>query len=261
MGRCPARALLNDKRSYAQEKQGKRKVRREARIADARAQTVASRRGLQVSLPLSVLMPELPPPGNEPVVQLQDVSILSSRRALVRGLSLTLNRDRLAITGPNGSGKTSLIEVLVGQREPASGRVRCDDSRIGYISQRASNFCRDESLADLLRMWVDREHSAESLGTLLSAHRFPFALARRPLHSLSPGERVRAALIALLSRTSVPELLVMDEPADPLDFVGGAALLAVLRAFRGGLVVVSHDARFLEALALDRRITLGDSAL
>lgn len=258
VGRCPARVLLNDKRSYAQEKQGKRKVRREARIADAREQTVASRRQLPVNLPLSVVMPKLPPPGDEPVVRLQDVSIVAGRRPLVQGLSLTLNRDRIAITGPNGSGKTSLVEVLVGEREPASGHVHCIESRIGYISQRAQNFCRGESLADLLRRWTE-ERVPDSMGNLLSAHRFPFALAQRPLRSLSPGERVRAALIALLSRNPTPELLVLDEPSDPLDFVGGAALQAALRAFQGGLFVVSHDTRFIEALQLQRHIALGES--
>ncbi len=79
----------------------------------------------------------------------------------------------------------------------------------------------------------------------------------RPLASLIPGERVRAALIELSQRATPPELLVLDEPADPLDFVGSAALSRILRAWKGGLVVVSHDAEWTESLEMERYIELG----
>jgi ATPase subunit of ABC transporter with duplicated ATPase domains len=74
--------------------------------------------------------------------------------------------------------------------------------------------------------------------------------------SLSPGERVRAALICLLQRRPAPELLILDEPTYALDFVGAAALRAVLRAWPGGLVIVSHDQEFLEHIGVDQRLTL-----
>jgi ATPase subunit of ABC transporter with duplicated ATPase domains len=81
-------------------------------------------------------------------------------------------------------------------------------------------------------------------------------LAERPLAILSPGERLRAALICLTRQAPAPELLVLDEPTQHLDFVGLAALEAVLAAWPGGLLVVSHDPEFLAAIGVSRTLDL-----
>jgi ATPase subunit of ABC transporter with duplicated ATPase domains len=79
----------------------------------------------------------------------------------------------------------------------------------------------------------------------IRAHKFPFALAERSLASLSPGERLRAALICLWQRPSAPELLVLDEPTSHLDFLGYDTLQALLQQWRGGLIVATHDEEFM----------------
>ena len=176
-------------------------------------------------------------------------------RTLFSGLSLEIGRDRMAVCGPNGSGKTTLLEVALGLRRPVSGRVRCDTSRVGYVAQNAGNWCLDESLVELLATQLEVA-SPDDIAQVLRAHRFPLALAGRALATLSPGERLRAALICLTRRQPAPELLVLDEPTQHLDFVGLAALEAVLAAWPGGLLVVSHDPEFLEAIGVARRLEL-----
>jgi ATPase subunit of ABC transporter with duplicated ATPase domains len=96
----------------------------------------------------------------------------------------------------------------------------------------------------------------DAVARVLAAHKFPFALAQRPLTSLSPGERVRAALICLFERRPCVQALILDEPTEHLDFVGARALEAVLGVWRGGLVVVSHDRAFLDAVGVDQRLHL-----
>ena len=137
---------------------------------------------------------------------------------------------------------------------PVAGRVHCDASRVGYIAQNADNWCLDESLSSSWRRSSRRR--PRDRRPLLRAHRFPLALADRPLATLSPGERVRAALICLTRHAPAPELLVLDEPTQHLDFVGLAALEAVLAAWPGGLLVVSHDPEFLAAIGVSRRLEL-----
>jgi ATPase subunit of ABC transporter with duplicated ATPase domains len=239
--RCPARILLNDKRSYKQESQGKRAVLQEVRIGAARDEARAARRALPVELPLELALPRLPQGG--PVIRCEGLTAAGA-------LSLELGRERVAVCGPNGAGKTTLLEIALGLRSPATGRVHCDSARVGYIAQNASNWRREESLVELL---------GEPAAQILCAHRFPAALADRPLSTLSPGERVRAALIGLTRRVPAPELLVLDEPTQHLDFVGLAALEAVLAAWPGGLLVVSHDEDFLAAIGVSRRLELGRS--
>jgi ATPase subunit of ABC transporter with duplicated ATPase domains len=253
--RCPARIKLNDKRSYKQESQGKRAVLQKVRIGAARDGAKASRRALPVDLPLAVALPRLPEGGVGPLISCEAVTAATGERVLFRGVSLDLGRDRLAVCGPNGSGKTTLLEILLGLRKPVAGRIRGDTSRVGYIAQNGVNWRRDDSVLELLATQLGTE-SPETVSQVLRAHRFPLALADRSLATLSPGERVRAALICLTRREPAPELLVLDEPTQHLDFVGLAALEAVLTAWPGGLLVVSHDAEFLAAIGVARRIDL-----
>ena len=192
--RCPARIQLNDKRSYKQESQGKRRLLQETRIGAAREGARASRRALRVELPLELAMPRLSEAPPAPVISCEGLTAEAGARTLFSGLSLEIDRDRMVVCGPNGSGKTTLLEVALGLRPAVGGRARCDTSRVGYIAQSAGNWCREESVVELLAPHLEAP-SPRALARPLDAHRFPLALADRPLATLSPGERLRAALI------------------------------------------------------------------
>jgi ATPase subunit of ABC transporter with duplicated ATPase domains len=253
--RCPARIKLNDKRGYKQESQGKRRVLQEERIGAARDAARASRRTLSVELPLELALPRLSDLSQTPMISCEALTAEVGGRTLFSGLSLDMGRDRLAVCGPSGSGKTTLLEVALGLRRPVSGRVRCDTARVGYVAQSASNWCVDESLVELLGAQLEAP-SPDRIAQVLHAHRFPLALAGRALETLSPGERLRAALVCLTRRLPAPELLVLDEPTQHLDFTGLAALETVLAAWPGGLLVVSHDPEFLAAIGVSHRLEL-----
>ena len=255
LSRMPSRALLNQNRSYAQESQGKRAVLQTKRIGAMREWAKATRRALLVNLPLKVVMPPLPEDHGPPIVSLEGVAARVNDRTLFEGLDLQLRRDRLAIVGPNGAGKTTLVKIMVGDLEPACGSVYSMPARLGIINQNASNWLSDESLLGYLTTSSDAV-TAEALAQLLLAHKFPFALAERPMASLSPGERVRAALICLFQRRPAVELVILDEPTDQLDFLGASALGSVLQAWRGGLVIVSHDTEFLQSIGVYQRVEL-----
>jgi ATPase subunit of ABC transporter with duplicated ATPase domains len=252
------RILLNSKRSYAQEKQAKRDRVQQARIQAARDWAAVARRSLAVELPLSAVLPRPADAGVQAVVRAKQVSARCGDRVLFQNVSLELGRRRLAVTGPNGSGKTTLLELLAGVRRPDSGQLSSEPERIGYIAQNAANWCLDESLLSHLLQYG--EITPDAAASCMRAHRFPLALAQRPLRSLSPGERLRAALICILQRTSAPELLILDEPTSHLDLVGHDALQRLLQQWTGGLVVASHDEEFLVAIGVDERLALGDKA-
>jgi ATPase subunit of ABC transporter with duplicated ATPase domains len=252
--RCTARIRLNGRRSYAQESQGKRATSQQAPIERARTWTRAARRALAVELPLELALPALPPASGAPIALLEGAAARAGARTLFEDLTLSVARERLAIVGPNGSGKSTLLETLAGLRAPASGSVRCDASRIGHVPQDAGSEGSRESVLDHLARGAV---TAEAAARILRAHRFPLGLAERPLASLSPGERLRARLICVLQRRPAPELLLLDEPSEPLDFLGTAALQRVLAAWTGGLVVVSHDRDLLRAAGVEAQLELG----
>lgn len=253
--RRTSRARLNEKRGHAQQSQARAARIRRDRIETARAWAKATRRALSVSLPLELPSPELPPDDGQPAIVLEGVEVCAAGRPLLSALDLRIGRERLAVMGPNGAGKTSLLRVMLGQRSADAGSVRLRAERIGAIAQGATDWESDESLLWHLHQGSP-DATLEQLATMLVEHRFPLALAQRPLRSLSPGERVRAALLCLFARAPAVDLLVLDEPTNGLDFVGMAALQRALRAWPGGLVVASHDRELLEAIGIQRVLVL-----
>lgn len=254
LGRATPRIRLNQKRDYAQVKHGRMKRVREARLAAAREWTKGTRRALRVDLPLVLPVPALPPAGERDLIVLDGISAMAGEFLLFSRFDLHLRRERLAVVGPNGAGKMTLLEIMLGRRTPAIGTVRTEHARIGSIAQGGTDWMLEESLASYLARYCG---SRESAAGLLIVHKFPLALASRPLRSLSPGERVRAALICLFQRSPAAELLVLDEPTYSLDLVGQGALTNALKAWPGGLVVASHNVTFLQAIGIDRYLELG----
>ncbi|KIG14844.1 ABC transporter ATP-binding protein [Enhygromyxa salina] len=257
--RCTSRCRLNEKRSYAQESQAKAAKIRHERISAARGWAKSTRRALTVQLPLLGFevgqgVPALTETDGGALISLTDVGVELGGRRLFNGMNIAVGRERVALLGPNGSGKTTLLQVMLGARAPTIGAARCRLEAIGSIAQGASDWISDDSLLDRLFART-RATSLDEAAQLLIAHRFPLALAERPLASLSPGERVRAALICLFRQQPTLALLVLDEPTFSLDLVGLSALQAALRAWPGGLVVASHDLEFLDAIGTQHAIS------
>lgn len=246
--RNTARIALNTKRGYAQVSQARRAELQEKRIDVARDWVKSVRRSLAVQLPLHVTLPAALPGSDQAVVNASAVPLLTVDGAPHQTLDLRLGRETWAITGPNGCGKSTLLARLLGENNTAPGSVRVDWSKVGYIAQNASNWRRSESLLQELCFTAsDLPRAADAV----AAHHFPVALAERSLSSLSPGERVRAALIALFDRKPSVELLILDEPTSHLDLLATTELERILRAWPGGLLVVSHDAEFLRNIGID----------
>jgi ATPase subunit of ABC transporter with duplicated ATPase domains len=258
LDRATPRIRLNQKRSDAQVSHGRLAKLREQRLDSLRLWTKALRRSLAVDLDVAWTLPTLPEPPSE-ALWLREVAVQRGSRLLCESLSLVISRERVALVGPNGAGKTSLLDVALGRSAPSRGSARRDLARIGSIAQGAADWCATASLLELL-LEQDPGLSAEQAARLLQAHKFPLLLAQRPLASLSPGERTRAALLALLQRRPAPELLVLDEPTFSLDLVGQRALVEVLRAWQGGLLIASHDRAFLQAIGVTQFVELGSAS-
>ncbi len=250
LDRATPRVRLNQKRDHAQVSHGRLAKVREERTLAIREWSRSTRRALGVSLSLELLVPTLPAEAGADVIALRDVSARADDRCLFASLDLRVRRERIAIVGPNGAGKTTLLEIMLGRRAPATGSVFRDPAKIGSIAQGAADWMLDETLLSCLHRG-DPSLSLEDVARLLMAHKFPLALGDRPLCSLSPGERARAALICLFRRTPPVEVLVLDEPTYSLDLVGQRAMTEALRAWPGGLVVASHDRAFLSTIGVD----------
>ncbi len=255
LDRATSRMRLNQKRNDAQVSQGRVAKVREARLDSLRQWSKSTRRALGVSLAIELPVPTLPEAAKD-VLVLGGVSARIEGRDLFEALDVRMGRQRLGVIGPNGAGKTTLLEIMSGGRRPTQGTVFRDLTKIGVIQQGGADWMLEDSLLTCLRV-QGPFGTTEDLAKVLVAHKFPLALAERPLRSLSPGERARAALICLFRRSPVVELLILDEPTYSLDLVGQRAMTNALRAWPGGLVVASHDRAFLSEIGTGAFIELG----
>ncbi len=152
--------------------------------------------------------------------------------------------DRWALTGPNGCGKTTMLFRAIAQ---------ATTTRVGYLDQRLE--LPGGSVYDVVRA-VAPERPAHDLYGLLASFLLTGDVVHRDVSTLSGGERFRVALARLLLADPPPEVLVLDEPTNNLDLDSVDQLVAALTAYRGALIVVSHDEVVLARLGIERRITM-----
>ncbi|MBN7823031.1 ATP-binding cassette domain-containing protein, partial [Bowmanella yangjiangensis] len=159
---------------------------------------------------------------------------------------------RMAIVGPNGCGKSSLLALLSGRLAARSGECRVEVPW-ALLDQELQGLAPQESALEHLHRLAPG--SAQSvLRTRLDHLGIGPDAALLPCARLSGGQRLKVALAGALAREPQPRLLMLDEPDNSIDLDSRLALERFLRAYRGALLVISHDGAFLDALALTDRL-------
>ncbi|WP_454759019.1 ABC-F family ATP-binding cassette domain-containing protein [Caulobacter segnis] len=175
---------------------------------------------------------------------------------VIEGLSFRLaGPERVAVSGPNGTGKTTLIRLATGDLTPTSGEVKLSVP-VALLDQRAALLNDDETILENFRR-LNPAATQNDAHAALARFLFRNTAAHQVAGTLSGGERLRAALACVLCAAAPPQLLILDEPTNHLDLASIEAVEAALSGYDGALLVVSHDPDFLEAIGIERRITLG----
>lgn len=227
------------------------KVARTGRILRERQQMEAAVAKPWQEQPIPKLdFPNVPRSGDV-VLRAENLAHGFDADPLFENLSFQVRRgERWAISGPNGSGKTTFLRCLAGILSPDSGGVLLGAQvKVGYYAQEAENL---DPTATAIETCLSASASESFARTLLGCWKLPAAQVTRPLGTLSAGERSKVALTRLL--LSEVNLLLLDEPTNHLEMEAIDALLELLRQFPGTLVFVSHDRRLtreLDAHTLD----------
>ncbi len=211
------------------------------------------------------------PRSGQMVLSLEDVG--HSYQSPISNLQLFLFRhinailrhgERVALVGANGTGKSTLLKIIVGELEPTEGNVRLGANvRIGYMPQEQETLNPKQTPLALIRslMPVDETDARHFL------HYFMFEQDEvfTPIGKLSYGERARLILAKLVSEKS--NLLILDEPINHLDIPSRERFEAALDAFPGTILVAAHDRAFIQRFATrvweikDKRLEIRDWGL
>jgi ATP-binding cassette subfamily F protein 3 len=193
--------------------------------------------------------------GGQRVVALEGVDVAFGDDPVLLDVGLEVHRgERVGVVGPNGAGKSVLLRVLAGELAPDAGAVWIGPSiDIGYLSQAADRIPAGATVIDALR--AGRSMSEEAAVRRLMRFLFDYEQARRPVSTLSGGERTRLALLLLMEDGA--NCLVLDEPTNHLDIDSIEVLEDALERYDGTVVAVSHDRYFLDRIA-DRIVLVRD---
>jgi len=189
-------------------------------------------------------------PSGKTVVELDGISKSFGDNRVLHDVSLRIQRgDRLAVIGPNGIGKSTLLKVLMGELEADSGAVEWGyETHPGYFSQDHGELA--DSPRKTVQSWLWDHCPGELIGFVrghLAQVLFQKDEVEKKLANLSGGEAAR--LIFAKLAVTYPNVLVVDEPTNHLDLEGIEALAAGLEKYDGSVVFVSHDRWFVSRLA------------
>ena len=183
--------------------------------------------------------------------ELKNLSKSLNDKVLFKDFSVRiLQREKIAIVGQNGCGKSSFLRVLLGELKADSGELKRGDVKIGYFDQARALLNTDKTLIEIFcpnggdRVQV-RDKNMHIYG-YLKQFLFPKEFLDKPVSVLSGGEKNRVALALLFTKEY--DILVLDEPTNDLDIATINILEEYLLAFEGAILLVSHDRYFVDKI-------------
>ncbi len=243
------RILANSLKQKSEANAGKTRAQHDAKIDAAQQHADQAQNKIRDIEHINLELPDPGLPAGRRVLELSDGS----------GWHQVQGPERVALTGPNGTGKSTLLKQMLSGQSPTGslgGTIYVD--RVGYLPQQLTGL-------DELRTAVENVQQAApqvppgTIRNTLARLLLRGASVDRPLGTLSGGERLRVYLACLLVAVPPNQLLILDEPTNNLDIDSVRQLAEALKAYRGALLVVSHDQDFLAQLELDYAFRLDSS--
>ncbi|MCP8883713.1 ATP-binding cassette domain-containing protein [Devosia sp. XJ19-1] len=249
--------LLGGLKRRAEETAGGLNRLAEKQADTAQVQAAEARAKIEVLTPFALKLAPSGLPTGKVVLRASDLTGgYDPEHPLIDKFSFDLiGPERVAISGPNGVGKTTLLKLLTGVLEPLAGDVQIGGP-MALLDQQVGLLDRDQSIVDNFRR-LNPQSSINDCRSVLAAFKFRNDAALQTVGTLSGGEMLRAGLACVLGGKTPPMLVVLDEPTNHLDIEAVEVVEAGLRAYDGALLVISHDRTFLDNIGVTRDVRLG----
>lgn len=186
-----------------------------------------------------------------------NISKSYSDKKVLENVNLTIERgEKVALIGPNGVGKSTLIKILMGLLEPDSGQVVRDYYlKVGYYSQEFETMDFKKTILEVARGEAELPDSV--IRPVLGRFLFSSNKVNQEVGTLSGGEKTRLSIALLLLRDY--NLLILDEPTTHLDVMSQSIILQVLKEYKGAILIVSHTEEFIKELKPTRALLLPEN--
>jgi len=190
------------------------------------------------------------------MLRVKEVEKSYEEKKVHKGLSFEVRgKDHVLLSGANGSGKSTILKMVVGEKSPDTGDVEIGENvTVGYFAQEHDTLDPEKTVLQEFesteRLIDPRKSPRKILGSFL----FKDATIAKRVGSLSFGERVRLTFAKLTQQKN--ELLLLDEPTNHLDIPSREAIEDALIEYQGAVLVVSHDRYFLDRIGVDREIAI-----
>lgn len=244
-----AKILLGGRKNAAEGSMAKLKQVHSAKVSELRAnvQEAAAMTQMQRIMKGYFSNPALP--QGKVVIQATDINYAYENGSLLWPQSLTLtvrSGARLAVSGDNGSGKTTLLNLLQGKMPPSQGTIQRAPCTTLLLDQDYSLIDRHKTVLEQALAFNDTLLETAMVHTLLANFLFMPESWDKPCAVLSGGEILRLVLCCMVLQNKTPDIIFLDEPVNNLDLSNIQMLAKIFAAYRGTLIIISHDAGFLQ---------------
>jgi len=199
------------------------------------------------------------------ILEMRQVSFSWGALPILKDFFYTFKRnEKIGFVGNNGSGKSTFLEIITGQLRPSGGRIEKGETiTYGYYRQEGIIFNGESRVIDVIRDIAEvvtlSNGDTISAAAFLNYFLFPYPMHYQLVSRLSGGERRRLYLVTVLMRN--PNFLILDEPTNDLDIFTLAILEEYLAAFKGCVIIVTHDRYFLDEIVDHLFLFQGDAVI
>ncbi|HLC76002.1 MAG TPA: ABC-F family ATP-binding cassette domain-containing protein [Candidatus Peribacterales bacterium] len=190
---------------------------------------------------------------SKPLVEITSVTVMKNHKPTKKNIQITVRkRHRLLISGPNGIGKSSLLETMASGKE--KGAVITPEVKVGYYRQDFSGLPMEKTVYDTLAEVMEKPNNQQIFST---AARFllPGDKVHTKIGSLSEGQKGLLCFARFLLQK--PTLLILDEPTNHINFRHIPVIAEALNEYKGGMILVSHDHEFVAKIEMNEELDLG----
>lgn len=246
-----SKLILNAMRQRSEKTQNRLSNNQQKILQQAQDKFTTIKTQQEIEPSININLPKTYIPTNKMVLQIENLNFAyQNNKPIFEDFNLEIcGPERIAISGNNGCGKSTLCKLIIRELLPRTGAIKLGVEHISYLDQTCSILNPELSILDNF-LYLNEDTNINTAYTNLATFLFRNKDTHKLIKHLSGGEKIRALLVCTLMSSHPPQLLLLDEPTNHLDLQSIEALESALNCYKGAVLVISHDHTFLKNIGI-----------